>query len=147
MDERIERIEQLGIEAYDDIVRVWGNAGLTWRPTGRDSEERLTQEMARDDAAYFGAFVNERLVGVALATYDGRKGWINRVAVEPDYRRTGLARKLLDACELFLKRRGALVIACLIEEWNFPSMDLFVSCGYVFHKDIHYFSKRESPEA
>lgn len=144
MDERIKRID---IEAYDDIIRVWGNAGLPWRPTGRDSEERIAEEMQREDTAYFGAFVDERMVGVALATYDGRKGWINRVAVEPDYRRRGLARELLDACELFLKRQGALVIACLIEEWNFPSMDLFTSAGYVFHDDIHYFSKRESPDA
>jgi len=140
------RVKRLTADDYHSIVGVWADAGLTYRPGGRDSQERVAREMQRRDTAYFGIDVDNRLAAVAVATYDGRKGWINRVAVVPDHRRIGLAKALVSACERFLSEHGALVIACLIEEWNLPSMDLFNEMGFVCHTDIHYFSKRRSAD-
>ncbi|MBU0614590.1 MAG: GNAT family N-acetyltransferase, partial [Nanoarchaeota archaeon] len=32
-----------------------------------------------------------RIIGTSIGTFDGRKGWINRVAVDPDFRGRRLA--------------------------------------------------------
>jgi GNAT superfamily N-acetyltransferase len=139
-------VRRLTMDDYEAIIRVWADSGITYRPTGRDSKERLTHDMEREDPAYFGYFERDRMLAVGLATVDGRKGWINRVAVDPDRRREGLAVKIVEACEAFLKERGALIVACLIEDFNFPSMALFAKMGYLHTDDVHYFSKRESPD-
>ena len=119
---------------------------MPFRPRGRDSHAHIAQEMERTDTAFIGIFDNNKLVAVGLATYDGRKGWINRVAVDPDYRGRGLAGIIITACEQFLEGIGAEIIACLIEDYNKPSMALFQKHGYILGKDILYFSKRKSPD-
>ena len=52
---------------------------------------------------FIGAFADGKLVGIVVATHDGRKGWINRLAVHPDYRRRGIAKKLIEEAEEYLR--------------------------------------------
>ncbi|MBU8932901.1 MAG: GNAT family N-acetyltransferase [candidate division Zixibacteria bacterium] len=142
----VHLIRELTIDDYDDLIRVWGDAGLPFRPFGRDSRERIEIEMARKDTTFIGLFEDDRLIALGLATFDGRKGWINRVAVDPDHRHRGLASKIITECEDFLEGLGVEIMACLIEEYNTPSMALFRKHGYLYGEDIHYFSKRKSED-
>ena len=140
-------IRQLTIDDFEAISSLWLDAGLTHRPVGRDSRVHIEQELMRADTAFFGLYENTHLLAVGLATYDGRKGWINRVAVDPDRRGEGLAGKIIKACEDFLYSFGCEVIGCLIEDYNTPSMALFAKHGYISHEDINYFSKRKSADS
>ena len=69
-------LRRLTADDYDDIIRIWADAGLPYKPQGRDSRERVVREIEREDTALFGLFENGRMLAVGLATYDGRKGWI-----------------------------------------------------------------------
>jgi ribosomal protein S18 acetylase RimI-like enzyme len=140
-------IRRLTIDDYDDLVRVWAEAGLPFKPQGRDSRERIEEEMQRADSAFFGLAENDRIMAVGLASYDGRKGWIQRVAVNTDCRGRGLGGEIIAACEVFLETRGAEVISCLIEEVNYPSISVFRNSGYEYWKEILYFSKRDSSDS
>ncbi len=139
-------LRKLTIDDYDALINLWGDAGLSYRPLGRDSRDKIEIEMHRADTAFMGIFEDGRLIATALATYDGRKGWMNRLAVHPDERRRGLAAEVLRAGEEFLRSHGAEIIACLIEEWNLPSMEFATKHGYLHSPDVHYFSKRKSDE-
>ncbi len=140
-------LRQLTIDDYDDLVRVWAEAGLPFKPTGRDCPARIERELQRADSAFFGLFEDARLVAVGLASYDGRKGWIQRVAVDPNQRGRGLAGEIIAACEDFLKSLDAEVISCLIEDLNYPSISVFKNAGYSCWGNILYFSKRDSSDA
>ncbi len=139
-------VRRLTIEDYESLIDLWGDAGLSYRPFGRDTRERIAVEMQRADTGFLGIFEGERLVAVGLATYDGRKGWINRVAVHPDYRRQGLGGRIVRACEEFLEGQGAEIIAALIEDWNEPSIELFAAEDYVYGEGVLYYSKRKSSD-
>lgn len=141
-------IRKLSIADYDRIVKVWEDADLPFRPQGRDSREALAEQMLRDEDLYLGAFDGHEMVGVVIGTWDGRKGYINRLAVPPHKRRTGIGKALLAACEEALRRRGGTEVICtLIEVPNHPSIELFRKAGYVQHEDIIYLSKRDRPES
>jgi ribosomal protein S18 acetylase RimI-like enzyme len=101
----------------------------------------LRRELEAGTGFLLGAFEGEELVGVALATDDGRKGWINRIAVLPDRRRAGTARALIRASEAAFHERGIGIVACLIEDGNRPSLDLFESAGYEVRRDVVYLRK------
>jgi ribosomal protein S18 acetylase RimI-like enzyme len=128
------------------ILNLWQDAGLTHRPRGRDSADELQRQMADDHIAFIGAFEGEDMVAVVLANWEGRKGWINRLAVRPDRRRCGLGARMVVEAERALKKMGARIIAALIEDWNQPSLALFQRQGYQLHKDIYYLCKREDEE-
>ena len=43
------RIKPLTIDDYDEIIRVWSDAGLPYKPKGRDSREMMAKEMQEDE--------------------------------------------------------------------------------------------------
>jgi ribosomal protein S18 acetylase RimI-like enzyme len=95
-----------------------------------------------------GLEVGGELVGVVLNTHDGRKGWINRLAVVPEFRRQGHATRLVREAERLLREQGMTVIALMIEPGNEASLALFNQLGYVeLEGGIHYLTKRDSEDA
>jgi len=139
-------IRELTLDDYDTIVAIWTQAGLSYRPLGRDAKEYLQSEIGRDTAVFLGAEVEGVLVGVVLGTHDGRKGWINRLAVLPDHRKRGIGRALVMETEKRLNDMGIKIVTCLIEGGNDSSEDFFESLGYIRHPDFTYFSKRQSSD-
>jgi ribosomal protein S18 acetylase RimI-like enzyme len=138
------RLRKLALQQIPAILDLWRDAGLTIRPQGREHPDTLRHELKTYPDNYIGAFAGDRLVGVVVATWDGRRGWINRLAVHPDCRRRGLARRLIQAAEEELRGRGALVIGALIEPENDASLTLFRDAGYTDMPAALYLSKREN---
>ncbi len=125
------------------MVRVWASSGLPSRPRGRDNIKTLKRLRRADPELFIGAFQRGDLVGVALVTDDGRKGWINRIAVVPEARARGIARRLILESEKILRARGRRLFCAQIEGYNKASMELFEEAGYKREEDIFYFTKRE----
>lgn len=140
-------IRPLAIEDYEALVSLWQRAGLNFKPQGRDSREALSRQLRQGQVTLLGAEEEGRLIGVVMVSHDGRKGWINRLAVEPAYRRQGLGARLIAAAEEELHDQGIEVIAALIEAENEPSLNLFQKEGYLLARGIFYLSKRPGEEA
>jgi len=134
------------VHDYEPLVSLWNQSGLPYRPNGRDRRERIVREIDHPNAIFLVAEAGDQIVGSIFGTHEGRKGWINRLAVLPDYRNRGIAARLVTEVERRLTEQGIDIVACLIEEWNTVSMEVFERLGYVRHPDIFYYSKREGPE-
>ena len=138
---------KLTIEDYDQMISLWEKVGLPYKPKGRDSREAIKNQIEADPELFLGAFHREKLVGTVIGSYDFRmKGWINRLAVDPEYRGKGIAKRLVMEMEQILKSKGVVVIAALIELPNSASLNLFKKLGYTVHDNIVYVTKRESVE-
>jgi ribosomal protein S18 acetylase RimI-like enzyme len=136
-------IRRFNSEDYQSMISVWEQSDLPFKPNGRDSREKVLKEITQNTAIFLVAEKEGEVIGAVLGTHDGRKGWINRLAVIPKYRHQGIAIKLIEKVEQELYQCGIDIIACLIEDYNSPSTKLFEQVGYVKHTDIIYFSKRK----
>ena len=131
---------------YDAVLKLWDETGLHYRPKGRDTHAQIEKEIKKKNTIFLLAEVDGEIVGTILGTHDGRKGWLNRVAVAKKFRRQAIARKLVTEVEHRLDKLGLDVIACLIERDNEISMKFFNRLGYE-KSDVLYFSKRKTPES
>ena len=132
---------------YGEILDLWRRAGLSVRPDGRDAPEAFARQLAGGLQRVVGLRAGGELVAVVVLTHDGRKGWVNRLAVDPRFRRRGMARRLVAESERwFIEVLGLEIWAALIESENHPSQALFARLGYGRH-DLVYVSKRTRPEA
>jgi GNAT superfamily N-acetyltransferase len=157
------RIEKLRPSDYDEMLSLWERAGLPFKPTGRDSRKDMLRQMRLPTAIYLKA-VDYRtgrkklgadedkngigggrgvMVAVVLGTQDGRKGWVNRLAVLPDYRKRGLGKRLVRELERRFWKMGLGIFTCQIEDWNTVSLKVFKRLGYKLHRDIFYLTKRK----
>lgn len=138
--------ELLSADDYDAIRELWEEAGLPAKPNGRDSRAQFVAQLNRGMQTVIGARAGGRLIGVVIATHDGRKGWINRLAVHPQFRRQGLALGLIGEAERVLREQGIQVVAALIEGWNTASLALFERAGYSVYRDMYYVTKRDADD-
>jgi ribosomal protein S18 acetylase RimI-like enzyme len=131
---------------YDRVMEIWTAGRLPVKPQGRDSRAQIEKQVRQRNVMFLVAEADGRVIGTVLATHDGRKGWINRLAVDVSRRRRGLGRRLVLEAERRLAKAGLEIFACLIEEENAVSMAVFESLGYKKHPEIIYFAKRKHPE-
>ncbi len=136
------KIVSLAITDYDKITQLWTRANLPFKPIGRDSREAMAAEMAAHPNYFLGVLVEDNLVGIVVLSSDLRKGWINRLAIDPAYRYQGIGQALIAESERIFQKEGIKIFCALIDEDNAASRNLFRKCGYVEHHDIIYFSKR-----
>lgn len=139
-------LREMRIEDYDALMELWTEAKLLYKPKGRDRRDNIERELQQPSAVFLVAEKDGKLVGSIFGTHDGRRGWINRLAVSPSYRQQGIAAQLIKEVEMRLDAIGIEIIACLVEDWNTVSMKVFQRLGYTRHSDIVYFSKRKHPD-
>lgn len=140
-------LRRLTIDDHAAILELWQRAGLhSIRPEGRDSRSEFAKQFAGGQIA-IGLEEDGQLIGAVLATHDTRKGWINRLAIDPHHRRQGYGEQLVHAAEDALREVGLHLMAAFIEEGNAASLALFEKLGYAAHPKIVYVSKRDSAEA
>ncbi len=137
---------RLTISNYEEIVELWSRSALPFRPGGRDSKESISRQMSSNPDFFLGAYEGRKLIGVVIMSCDMRKGWINRLAVDPCHRNSGVAMALIAESEKILKKCGIKIFCALVDDDNNASKELFRKGGYLKHKDIIYFSKREGEE-
>lgn len=128
---------------YEALIGLWNRSELEHRPEGRDSRAALIGELRGCQAVLLVAEEQGRLVGSVLATFDGRKGFINRVGVQPSWRRQGLAQRLVSEAEAALREKGARIITALIYDDNSGSRRLFEHLGYEHWPHVCYYRKVE----
>ncbi len=131
-------IRRLRLADYDAMIEIFDVCGLHPRTRGRDSRRNIARQLRSNRTVYLGAYEGKRLVGTVLGTHDTRKGWINRLAVIPEYRRRGIAAKLVRAAERALRKEGMQVMAALIESENAASRSLFSKLGYSSSDILYY---------
>jgi N-acetylglutamate synthase len=131
------RIRSLRLSDYDPAISLLRASGMEPRLKGRESRTAIAAQLRTRRNVYLGAFDRDRLVGTVFGTHDTRKGWINRLAVHPDYRRRGIAERLVRRAERGLAEQGIRMFAALIEPGNAGSEAVFRALGYEIHPMLY----------
>ena len=139
-------IRDMTLDDYDAVTRLWADAGLPYRPLGRDRPDKMRVEMERGTAVFLVAESGGDLVGVVLGTHDGRRGWINRLAIAPAYQRRGIAGRLVREVESRVGALGIEIVAALVESENEASLEFFRAIDYLHSPEVEYVSKRRSAD-
>lgn len=93
------------IDYYDDVMALMHRmSGVSIRDA--DSREATERYLARNPGLSFLAVHDGRVVGCAMSGHDGRRGYLQHVIVEPEYRRQGIANQLVDNCLNGLSAQG-----------------------------------------
>ena len=70
---------------------------------------------------------NQSIVGVALCGHDGRRGYIYHLAVDPNFQRRGLGKRLLDECLQGLRGAGVTRVLVMVAKDNPRGRDFWRS--------------------
>jgi ribosomal protein S18 acetylase RimI-like enzyme len=128
------KIREFKVTDYAETKNLWIEAGLVMRPG--DNLEGIKLKLQRDPDLFLVAEQEHRIVGVVLGAWDGRRGWINHLAVRPNLQRTGIGQVLIRELEKRLIQKGAKKVNAQIYQSNRKSIDFFKASGYEMHDDL-----------
>jgi ribosomal protein S18 acetylase RimI-like enzyme len=128
------------------LTALWTAAGLKFRPD--DVAAELAAVLARDPELVLVAEDETGLAATVFGTFDGRRGWVNKLATRPGRRGQGLAIALLAELESRLAAKGCRKINLLIEPDNEQVTSLYEQRGYAARQLIFmekWIQARQSP--
>ena len=137
-------IAPLTIETYEGVFALWQQCegvGLS----ESDSKENIRTYLLRNPDMSFIATVDDSLAGGILCGHDGRRGYIYHLAVRPQYRRQGIARRLVNSCLHSLRRIGIQKCHIFIFNENQDGIAFWKSLGWTPRHDISVISKNIEP--
>ena len=137
-------VNKLTIRAVqsDDLERIltlWRQAGI--RSTADDDIIVLRVRLKRDRDLFLVACCESQIVGTLIAGWDGWRATMARLAVDPKYRRLGIAQRLVEQAEVLLKKRGATRAGALVFDDNKIASRFWHAAGYRRQRDVIRFAK------
>ena len=124
----MDRIRPFRHEDTEPVVDLWRRCGLTrpWNDPRRDIERKLTVQ----PELFLVVERDAGVVATAMAGYDGHRGWVYYVAVEPALQGAGVGRALMGEVEARLLALGCPKVNVQVRGGNEPVTAFYRRLGY-----------------
>ena len=127
----------------EQVLDLWRRASAELSVT--DDPDALRRRLGRERNLFILAWDRDRLVGSLIGGWDGWRGHMYRLAVDPVYRRRGIARRLVEAVEGRLRRLGARRIDGIVVKRNRAGGVFWRELGYRRHLEVARYVKDLRP--
>lgn len=128
---------------YDKMFALWNSTEQSKRALNSvdDSPEGIDRFIKRNPSTCFGAFSGEQLIGIILTGHDGRRAIIHHLCVHPDFRRQGIAGRLVECAEKAIKAEGINKMFGLVFKDNETANAFWEKQGYSLRTNLNYRNK------
>ncbi|MEE3329170.1 MAG: GNAT family acetyltransferase, partial [Myxococcota bacterium] len=110
------------------VIRLWTRCGLTRPWNNPKSDIRRKLEFQPD--LFWVGLREENIIASVMAGYEGHRGWIQYLAVDPDHHRRGVGRAIMGHAEAALERLGAPKINLQVRSDNAEVIEFYRRLGY-----------------
>ncbi|MBI5320542.1 GNAT family acetyltransferase [Bradyrhizobium sp.] len=110
------------------VIALWQRCGLT-RPWN-DPASDIALARRRENSTVLVGLADGAIVATAMVGHDGHRGWVYYVAVDPDRRKKGLGRAIMDAAEQWLRAAGLPKLQLMVRRENAQAGAFYQSLGY-----------------
>lgn len=129
----------------DAVVELWSRCGLL-RPWN-DPHKDIARKRNVQRELFLVGTMEDKLVASVMVGYEGHRGWINYLAVDPDHRRLGLGRALMDVAEERLRDMGCPKINLQIRKDNLEAIAFYEQLGYTDDSVVSYGKRLQNDES
>jgi ribosomal protein S18 acetylase RimI-like enzyme len=114
------------------VIALWEACGLVvpWNAPSLDIARKVDFQPDLFFVAEEETEGEERIVGSVMAGYEGHRGWVNYLAVDPALQRGGLGRELMRYAEEKLIALGCPKINLQVRGTNSDVLAFYESLGY-----------------
>lgn len=125
--------EDLRIRPYQpadeqSVIQLWFRCQLV--TSANNPLHDIARKMRVNPELFFVGERDGRVVATCMAGYEGHRGWINYLAVEPECQRHGIATQMMAAAEHALRALGCPKINLQVRETNTQVIAFYQKIGY-----------------
>jgi len=105
-----------------------------------DSKEGVNKYLLRNPGLSFVAEIAGEIIGTIMSGHDGKRGYIQHLAVIKKHRNGGVAIELLNQCVASLKLEGIIKSHLHVLSGNYVAKEFWENRGWFKRSDIEVFS-------
>jgi ribosomal protein S18 acetylase RimI-like enzyme len=138
-------IREFTLDDYDAAYALWSaseGVGLSQA----DEPHNVARFLERNPGSSFVAVDQSRVIGAVLCGNDGRRGFLHHLAVDRDYRREGVGRRLVQCCLEALSAAGMRKCHIFVLADNVDGQGFWRSIGWEERTTLKVMS-RDVPNA
>jgi ribosomal protein S18 acetylase RimI-like enzyme len=110
------------------VVQLWRECNLV--VPHNDPHKDIKRKLAFQPELFLVGVIGGQVVATVMAGYEGHRGWLNYLAVDPDLQRTGLGRQMVSEAEKRLRSLGCPKVSLLVRRSNLGVMEFYRKLGY-----------------
>ena len=111
-----------------DVIQLWKRCNLI--VPQNDPADDIARKIKVQPELFLVGVRDDRIIASVMAGYEGHRGWINYLAVDPDFRRQGIGRFLMGAVEKELRKRGCPKINLQVRKSNAAVIKFYERIGF-----------------
>jgi ribosomal protein S18 acetylase RimI-like enzyme len=115
-------------ELQGAVVDLWKKCSLI--VPQNDPVVDIRKKVDYQPDLFFVALLDDRVIGSVMAGYEGHRGWLNYMAVLPEYQGQGYGRKLMEKAIAELKKLGCLKVNLEVRKNNSSVIDFYTHLGF-----------------
>jgi ribosomal protein S18 acetylase RimI-like enzyme len=135
------KIRNMVISDYKDVYNLWMSCEGMGLNNLDDSKEGIEKFLNRNPETCFVAEIENKVVGVIITGNDGRRGYIYHTAVDPRFRKQGIAHSLVETTLNALKQCGINKVALVVFKRNQNGNDFWEKLNFTTRNDLIYRNK------
>ena len=110
------KIENFSLQFYEDVVKIWKRTGIS--VTSSDTKDEVNEMLNRNPDLCLIAKIDENVIGVVMGGFDGRRGYIHHLAIDPEYQKKGYGKLLIDELIGRFQKKRVHKVHLFIEKHN-----------------------------
>ncbi len=128
------KIRPFQIADEEQVIALWRRCDLVrpWNDPHKDIQRKLR---VRPELFLVG-LLDGKIVATVMAGYEGHRGWLNYLAVAPEYQRRGLGREIVGEAERLLRAAGCPKINLQVRTANEAAIEFYRRLGYSVDKVV-----------
>ncbi len=128
------KIEKFKIEYYDEVVELWRKAGV--EVVSSDTIDEVTRVLNRNPDLFLIGKVQEKVIAVVMGAFDGRRGYVHHLAIDPDYQKRGYGKMMMDELIEKFHTKKVHKVHLFIEKYNKEVADFYRKLGWEVRDDL-----------
>ena len=111
-----------------EVIALWECCGLV--VPQNDPNKDIDRKLKVNPELFLLGKTDGKIMASVMGGYEGHRGWINYLAVDPEYRRLGHGRSLMDEVERRLRLMGCPKINLQVRESNVSVVKFYQAAGF-----------------
>lgn len=129
------------VNDYSQVFSLWRSSGeMLLRDA--DSQQSITNYLMRNPNLSFVLTdeTNQTIIGAILVGTDGRRGYVQHLAVDTQYRGQGLGKRLLSLANQALSEIGIEKTHLFVNEQNRNAQQFYAKLGWQRREEVRMYS-------
>ncbi|MFX0048662.1 MAG: GNAT family N-acetyltransferase [Candidatus Hermodarchaeota archaeon] len=128
------KIENFNMHYYQEILELWKRAGIGIGSS--DTKEEIEKILDRNPELFLIGKEQGKVIAVVIGAFDGRRGYVHHLAVDPKYQNNGYGKIIMDDLIDRFQRKKVHKIHLFIEKHNIKVVDFYRKQGWEIRDDL-----------